>query len=124
MAKKLKDAIRHEYGAIVSFAGRGEMIPNKDCYCEIDPQKVDAWGIPVLRFHWRAHDHEIHQVKHMEDTFAVDHRNHGRKSDQPRARRPTAPSPRAERSSTKPAPCEWARIRRPPRSMDIASRTK
>jgi choline dehydrogenase-like flavoprotein len=67
--KKLKDAIRNEYGAFVSFAGRGEMIPNKDCYCEIDPQKVDAWGIPVLRFHWRAHDHEILQVKHMEDTF-------------------------------------------------------
>ncbi len=67
--KQLKQAIRNEYGAFVSFAGRGEMIPNPDCYCEIDPQKVDAWGIPVLRFHWRAHDHEIRQVKHMQDTF-------------------------------------------------------
>jgi choline dehydrogenase-like flavoprotein len=67
--KQLKDAIRNEYGAFVSFSGRGEMIPNPDCYCEIDPEKVDAWGIPVLRFHWRAHDHEILQVKHMQDTF-------------------------------------------------------
>ena len=35
------------------------MIPNKDSYCEIDPQRVDAWGIPVLRFHFaleRARD--------------------------------------------------------------------
>ncbi len=67
--KQLKVAIRNEYGAFVSFSGRGEMIPNPDCYCEIDPEKVDAWGIPVLRFHWRAHDHEILQVKHMQDTF-------------------------------------------------------
>ena len=68
--KKLKEAIRNEYGAFVSFAGRGEMIPNPQCYCEIDPERVDAWGIPVLRFHWGANEHEIRQVKHMEDTFA------------------------------------------------------
>ena len=70
MESKLKEAIRNEYGAFVSFAGRGEMIPNPQCYCEIDPERVDAWGIPVLRFHWGANEHEIRQVKHMEDTFA------------------------------------------------------
>jgi choline dehydrogenase-like flavoprotein len=68
--KALKDKIREEYGAFVSFAGRGEMIPNKDSFCEIDPDKTDAFGIPVLRFHWGWSEYEVKQVKHMEDTFA------------------------------------------------------
>jgi len=47
------------------------MIPNKDCYCEIDPNMVDQWGIPVLRFHWKWSDHEIKQAEHMQQTFAA-----------------------------------------------------
>jgi len=68
--KALKDKIREEYGAMVSFAGRGEMLPNKESYCDIDPSKVDAWGIPVLRFHFAWGDSEYKQVRHMEQTFA------------------------------------------------------
>jgi choline dehydrogenase-like flavoprotein len=46
------------------------MIPNKDSYCEIDPEVVDQWGIPVLRFHWKWSDHELRQAAHMHRTFA------------------------------------------------------
>jgi len=67
--KKLKDDYRRFYGATVNFAGRGEMIPNEDSYCEIDPTVVDRWGIPVLRFHWKWPDHELKQVRHMQETF-------------------------------------------------------
>jgi choline dehydrogenase-like flavoprotein len=67
--KDLKQKYRHYYGSVVGFSGRGEMIPNEDSYCEIDPDTVDRWGIPVLRFHWKWSDHEIKQVKHMQDTF-------------------------------------------------------
>ena len=49
--------------------GRGEMIPNADTYCEIDPNIVDTYGIPVLRFHAKFSDHEINQAKHMQETF-------------------------------------------------------
>jgi choline dehydrogenase-like flavoprotein len=66
---KLKDDIRQYYGSSVSFAGRGEMIPNEYSYCEIDPVQVDQWGIPVLRFSFRWSDHEINMVKHMNRTF-------------------------------------------------------
>jgi choline dehydrogenase-like flavoprotein len=45
------------------------MIPNERSYCEIDPDTVDRWGIPVLRFHFRWSDHERLQVKHMHETF-------------------------------------------------------
>ncbi len=65
----LKDSIRQYYGSTVSFAGRGEMIPNEHSYCEIDPNVVDQFGIPVLRFHFRWSDHEIDMVKHMDKTF-------------------------------------------------------
>ena len=39
--KSLKDDYRRYYGATVNFAGRGEMIPNDDTYCEIDPNVVE-----------------------------------------------------------------------------------
>ena len=67
--ESLKDDYRRFYGATVGFAGRGEMIPNKDSYCEIDPTVVDKWGIPVLRFHFKFDDYEINQAKHMQETF-------------------------------------------------------
>ena len=66
---QLKDAIRQSYGSNVSFAGRGEMIPNENSFCEIDPDQVDQWGIPVLRFHFKWTDNEINMVKHMRRTF-------------------------------------------------------
>jgi len=66
----LKKAIRDSYGVTVGFSGRGEMIPNEHTYCEIDPNVVDRWGIPVLRFHFRWSSHELKMVKHMHDTFA------------------------------------------------------
>ncbi len=68
--KPLKAAVRQSYGASVHFAGRGEMIPNPDSFCDIDPHTVDQWGIPVLRFHFKWSEHEIRQVNHMHDTFA------------------------------------------------------
>ena len=67
--KQLKQDYRRLYGATVSFAGRGEMIPNKDSYCDIDPSVVDKWGIPVPRFHFKWSDYEINQAKHMQETF-------------------------------------------------------
>lgn len=65
----LKNEYRRFYGATIHLAGRGEMIPNADSYCEIDPATVDRWGIPVLRFHWKWSDYEHRQVRHMQETF-------------------------------------------------------
>jgi choline dehydrogenase-like flavoprotein len=65
----LKDDYRRYYGSTIGFSGRGEMIPNENSYCEIDPSVVDQYGIPVLRFHWKWADHEYLQVKHMQETF-------------------------------------------------------
>jgi choline dehydrogenase-like flavoprotein len=67
--KQLKDDYRRYYGATIGFSGRGEMVPNADTYCDIDPNVVDRWGIPVLRFHFKWTDHEYKQAKHMQETF-------------------------------------------------------
>jgi choline dehydrogenase-like flavoprotein len=67
--KALKDDYRRYYGATIGFSGRGEHIASDDCYCEIDPNVVDRYGIPVLRFHWKWTDYEYKQVKHMQETF-------------------------------------------------------
>ncbi len=66
---QLKEDYRRYYGATIGFAGRGEMIPNEHSYCELDPNVVDRYGIPVLRFHWKWADAEYNQVKHMQETF-------------------------------------------------------
>jgi choline dehydrogenase-like flavoprotein len=66
---ELKRNLRKLYGCEVHFSGRGEMIPNENSYCEIDPNVVDQWGIPVLRFHFKWSQDEILQAKHMQETF-------------------------------------------------------
>ena len=66
---ELKNDYRRYYGSTVGFSGRGEQIPNEYCYCELDPEVKDQWGIPVLRFHWRWTDYEYNQVRHMQQTF-------------------------------------------------------
>ena len=53
------------------MAGRGEAIAREDNYCEIDPNTVDKYGIPVLRFHYKWSDHEVKQAKHMKETFEI-----------------------------------------------------
>ena len=65
----LKDDYRRFYGAYVGMAGRGEPVPLESNYCEIDPNTVDKYGIPVLRFHYKWSDYEVKQAKHMQDTF-------------------------------------------------------
>lgn len=62
--KNLKSLVKKHYGARVGFALRGEMLPNKNCYMEIDPNVKDKWGIPVPKFHWKWSEQELKQVEH------------------------------------------------------------
>jgi choline dehydrogenase-like flavoprotein len=65
-----KKDVRRLYGSFVYFSGRGEMIPNEQSFCEIDPTVKDRFGIPVLKFHWQWAEHETRQAAHMQKTFA------------------------------------------------------
>jgi choline dehydrogenase-like flavoprotein len=68
--RQFKEDARRYYGSMLGFSGRGEMIPNEDSFCELDPTVKDKWGIPVLRFHWKWSEHETRQAAHMQQTFA------------------------------------------------------
>lgn len=65
----LKKDIRKVYGSTLGMSGRGESIPRYENHCEIDPNVLDKYGIPVLKFHYQWTDQEIKQAKHMQDTF-------------------------------------------------------
>ncbi|HRX53853.1 MAG TPA: GMC family oxidoreductase [Verrucomicrobiales bacterium] len=69
--RKFKEEARRYYGSFVGYSCRGEMIPNEDCYCDLDPVVKDKWGIPVLRFHWKWAEHELKQVQHAQRTFVA-----------------------------------------------------
>ena len=68
---RFKADARRYYGSLVTFAARGEMIPNEHCYMDLDPAVKDKWGIPVARFHWKWSDHELNQAVHARRTFAA-----------------------------------------------------
>ncbi len=65
----LKEDNRYFYGAEIGMAGRGEAVARADNYCQIDPNIVDKYGIPVLKFHVKHSEYEINQAKHMKETF-------------------------------------------------------
>ncbi|MBT5187224.1 MAG: GMC family oxidoreductase [Kordiimonadaceae bacterium] len=62
--KAAKDEVRFNYGSGFGMALRGEMVENENCYCEIDNEVKDKWGIPVLKFHWKWSEQEIAQTEH------------------------------------------------------------
>jgi choline dehydrogenase-like flavoprotein len=65
----LKQNCRRSYGTTIGMEALGEMIPNEQTYCELDPSAVDQWGIPVLRFHWHSGENETKMAKDMQETF-------------------------------------------------------
>jgi choline dehydrogenase-like flavoprotein len=50
------------------MSGRGEMIARRENNCSIDPEVVDRFGIPVLKFDIRWSDEELEQVRHFQET--------------------------------------------------------
>lgn len=66
---KLRDDVRRFFGSVMGIAMRGESVPQYDNFCELDPNIVDKWGIPVLKFNYRWTDYERLQAKHAQDTM-------------------------------------------------------
>ena len=69
--RSFKEDARRYYGSFINFGGRGDMVPNEDCFCELDPTVKDKWGIPVLRFHWKWSDRELRQAAHQQKSAAA-----------------------------------------------------
>jgi choline dehydrogenase-like flavoprotein len=52
------------------FGGYGECLPNHNNFVELDKEKVDAWGIPVLKINCSFGENEIALRKDMSITAA------------------------------------------------------
>jgi choline dehydrogenase-like flavoprotein len=53
-----------------TFYGFGECLPNHENFIELDKQRVDAWGVPVLKIHAEWRDNERALLKDMSITAA------------------------------------------------------
>jgi choline dehydrogenase-like flavoprotein len=65
--EEYKKHVRDYAGAIISMGGFGEVLPLYDHSMDIDPVMKDAWGIPVLRFHYKFGEN----AKKMAQSMAV-----------------------------------------------------
>ena len=54
-----KKAVREDAPMPVRLSGFGEMLPRYENYVEIDTDRVDAWGVPVLRIDCSHSDNEL-----------------------------------------------------------------
>lgn len=50
--------------------GFGECLPHVDNFCDLDPNVVDAYGIPALRIHMSFHDNDRAMLEDMADSAA------------------------------------------------------
>lgn len=60
-----KHALRTPGPWQMSFYGFGECLPRESNYVTLDQDKVDAWGIPVLRIHCAWSDNERAALQDM-----------------------------------------------------------
>jgi choline dehydrogenase-like flavoprotein len=64
-----KRRVRHYYSTPVGMTTRAEMLPRFENFVEIDPDGVvDAWGIPVLKFHCQFSDNELEMARDAAET--------------------------------------------------------
>ncbi len=55
---EFKNSVLKYHTATIQFGTRAEMLPRWENYVEIDKEKLDAWGIPVLKIHIQHSDNE------------------------------------------------------------------
>jgi choline dehydrogenase-like flavoprotein len=65
-----KKAVRENRHWRVSFSGFGDCLPQYENYCELDTEKTDAWGIPVLHVSMAWHDNERKMMKDLGESAA------------------------------------------------------
>jgi choline dehydrogenase-like flavoprotein len=61
--QRFKQSVRSWYTTPVSFNTRAETLARFENYVEIDRERADAWGIPVLRIHAQWSDNEREMAK-------------------------------------------------------------
>jgi len=68
--KNFKESIKNRGPWGIGFSGFGECLPRFENFVEIDKDRVDAWGIPVLKIQAKFGDNERAMVEDMADQAA------------------------------------------------------
>jgi choline dehydrogenase-like flavoprotein len=66
--KGYKKAVRDYAGAFIEMGAFGEVLPRYENHVDLDPEVVDKWGVPALRFHYKFGDNEQKMAKDMAAT--------------------------------------------------------
>jgi choline dehydrogenase-like flavoprotein len=69
--KEWREKVRTEIRYYVSMEAQGECLPRFDNYVELDAEKNDAWGIPVLRIHASYGENEHAMAKAMREDIGA-----------------------------------------------------
>ena len=78
--------MRELSGALISMGGFGEVLPRYENAVGLDPEVVDKWGIPVLRFDFEFGDNEKRMCRGHGGDGAGDVRGGGDRGAAPPAR--------------------------------------
>ena len=62
---QFKKTVRDHAGAFIGMGAFGEVLPRYESHVDLDPATKDAWGIPVLRFHYQFGDNERKMAEDM-----------------------------------------------------------
>lgn len=63
--KAHKQAMREAFGNVLTVGGIGESLPNAGSYVDLDPEAVDASGVPLARIHSRLEESELKRMQFM-----------------------------------------------------------
>jgi choline dehydrogenase-like flavoprotein len=63
--REWRDKVRSEIPYYFAIEAQGECLPRHDNYVQLDPEKKDAWGIPVLHIHASYGENERVMAKAM-----------------------------------------------------------
>jgi choline dehydrogenase-like flavoprotein len=72
--REWRDKVRSEIPYHFSITAQGECLPRFDNFVELDPEKKDAWGIPVLRIHasYGENEHAMADAMRRDITDVLD----------------------------------------------------
>lgn len=63
--RRWRDSVRSQIPYYFGIEAQGECLPRHDSYVELDPDRKDAWGIPVLHIHASYGENERAMAKAM-----------------------------------------------------------
>ena len=65
---KHKQAMRDQFGRVISLGAIGESLPNDNSFIDLDPMEKDEFGLPKARIHSYLDDMELKRMRFMAKT--------------------------------------------------------